>query len=113
MNISDLEGKTREDHAGVLNQLFAFYARGKEIRELALVLGESALTETDKKYLQFADDFEKRFVTQGYEENRSIEDTLNLGWELINILPREEMKRLKPEHIEKYGKDKTNQNRVN
>jgi len=107
------EGKTREDHAGVLNQLFAFYARGKEIRELALVLGESALTETDKKYLQFADDFEKRFVTQGYEENRSIEDTLNLGWELINILPREEMKRLKPEHIEKYGKDKTNQNRVN
>lgn len=102
------EGKTREDHAGVLNQLFAFYARGKEIRELALVLGESALTETDKKYLQFADDFEKRFVTQNYEENRSIEDTLNLGWELINILPREEMKRLKEEHIEKYGKDKTN-----
>ncbi|MBU2545298.1 V-type ATP synthase subunit B [Patescibacteria group bacterium] len=102
------EGKTREDHAGVLNQLFAFYARGKEIRELALVLGESALTETDKKYLQFADDFERRFVAQGYEENRSIEDTLNLGWELINILPREEIKRLKPEHIEKYGKNKTN-----
>lgn len=102
------KGKTREDHAGVLNQLFAFYARGKEIRELALVLGESALTETDRKYLKFADDFEKRFVAQKYEEDRSIEQTLDLGWELINILPREEMKRLKDEDIEKYGKNKAN-----
>ncbi len=102
------EGKTREDHSGVLNQLFAFYARGKEIRELAMVLGESALTETDKKYLKFANDFEERFVAQGFEEDRSIEETLNLGWELIKILPREEMKRLKDEHIDKYGKDKTN-----
>ena len=102
------EGKTREDHSGVLNQLFAFYARGKEIRELALVLGESALTETDRKYLKFADDFESRFVSQGYDENRSIEYTLNLGWELINILPREEMKRLKDSDIDKYGKNKAN-----
>ncbi|MBU3942827.1 V-type ATP synthase subunit B [Patescibacteria group bacterium] len=98
------EGKTREDHSGVLNQLFAFYARGKEIRELAMVLGESALTEIDKKYLKFANDFEERFVAQDFEEDRSIEETLNLGWELINILPREEMKRLKDEHIDKYLK---------
>jgi len=102
------EGKTRPDHSGVLNQLFAFYARGKEIRELALVLGESALTETDRKYLQFADRFEHEFVAQKYDEDRSIEDTLNLGWELISILPRSEMKRLKDEDIDKYGKGQAN-----
>jgi len=97
------EGKTREDHSGVLNQLFAFYAKGREVRELALILGESALTETDRKYLKFAEDFENRFVNQGYDENRTIIETLDLAWELINILPKSEMKRLKPEHIEKYG----------
>ena len=96
------EGKTREDHSGVLNQLFAFYARGREVRELALILGESALTDVDKKYLKFADDFEKRFVNQNYTEDRTIQETLNLGWELIGILPKEEMKRLKEEHINKY-----------
>ncbi|OGZ27423.1 MAG: V-type ATP synthase subunit B [Candidatus Nealsonbacteria bacterium RIFOXYB1_FULL_40_15] len=100
------EGKTREDHSGVLNQLFAFYARGREVRELALVLGESALTEVDRKYLKFADEFEKRFVSQGYLEDRSIEETLILGWELISILPKEEMKRVKEEHIAKYAKNK-------
>lgn len=96
------QGKTREDHAGVLNQLFAFYARGKGVRELALVLGESALTEIDKKYLKFADEFEKRLVRQGEYEERTIEQTLGLGWELLSILPREEMKRIKEEHINKY-----------
>ena len=98
------EGKTREDHSGVLNQLFAFYARGREVRELALILGESALTDVDKKYLRFADDFENRFVKQSYAEDRTIEQTLDLGWELIGILPREEMKRLREEHIIKYLK---------
>ncbi len=104
------EGKTREDHAGVLNQLFASYARGREVRELALVLGESALTEIDRKYLKFADEFENRFVTQGYEEDRTINQTLDLGWELLSILPKEELKRIKEEHIAKYyGKGKANQ----
>ncbi len=96
------EGKTREDHSGVLNQLFAFYARGREVRELALILGESALTDIDKAYLKFGDEFEKKFVNQGYSEDRSIEETINLGWELIGILPRSEMKRVKEEHINKY-----------
>jgi len=97
--------KTREDHSGVLNQLFAFYARGREVRELALILGESALTDVDKKYLKFADDFEQKFVNQDYVEDRTIQQTLDLGWELISILPKEEMKRLKDEHIEKYLKN--------
>ena len=99
------EGKTREDHSGVLNQLFAFYARGREVRELALILGESALTDVDKKYLKFADEFENKFVNQEYTEDRTIQQTLDLGWELISILPKEEMKRLKEEHINKYLKN--------
>lgn len=104
-------GKTREDHSGVLNQLFASYARGREVRELALVLGESALTEIDRKYLKFSDEFEERFVTQGYEEDRTIVQTLDLGWELLNILPKEELKRIKEECIAKYyGKGKADQN---
>ncbi len=97
-------GKTREDHPGLLNQLFAFYARGKEVRELALILGESALSELDRKYLQFADLFEKNFVTQTVSENRSIEETLKIGWQLISLLPKEEIKRIKSEYIEKYYK---------
>ena len=96
------EGKTREDHSGVLNQIFASYARGREVRELALVLGESALTEVDRKYLKFADDFEGRFVAQGYEEDRTITQTLDLGWELLSVLPKEELKRIKEEHINKF-----------
>lgn len=96
------EGKTREDHSGVLNQLFAFYARGREVRELALILGESALTEVDRAYLKFTEEFERRFVNQAHDEDRSIIQTLDLGWELIGILPRAEMKRLKEEHINKY-----------
>ena len=98
------EGKTREDHSGILNQLFASYAQGKQAREFAIILGESALSDTDKKYLKFADEFEKRFVTQKKNEDRSIEETLNLGWKLLSILPRSELKRVKPEQIEKYLK---------
>ncbi len=101
------EEKTREDHSGVLNQLFAFYARGREVRELALILGESALTEVDRKYLRFADEFETRFVNQSYTENRTIQQTLDLGWELLSILPKEEMKRVKEEYINKYLKAKS------
>ena len=96
------EGKTRADHADVMNQLFAAYARGKDAKELMVVLGEAALTEMDKLYAKFADEFEKRYVSQGTDENRSIEETLDLGWELLSILPRSELKRIKPEYIDKY-----------
>ncbi|WMJ83196.1 V-type ATP synthase subunit B [Oscillospiraceae bacterium LTW-04] len=95
-------GKTREDHANTMNQLFAAYARGKDAKELMTILGEAALTDTDKLYAKFADAFEKRYVSQGYETNRTIEETLNLGWELLSILPVGELKRIKPEYIEKY-----------
>ncbi|MFH1029700.1 MAG: V-type ATP synthase subunit B [bacterium] len=95
-------GKTREDHSGVLNQLFAAYARGKEAKELAIILGEAALSETDKKFSKFADRFENEFVKQGTNEDRAIEETLNLGWELFKILPRNELKRIKEEYISKY-----------
>jgi len=96
------EGKTREDHASVLNQLFAAYARGIESRELLTVLGESALTDIDLLYVKFADEFEKNFVRQGYYEDRTIEETLEIGWKLLTLLPVEELKRIKPEFIEKY-----------
>ncbi|MCC2259778.1 V-type ATP synthase subunit B [Intestinimonas aquisgranensis] len=95
-------GKTREDHAGTMNQLFAAYATGKENKELMSILGEAALSPTDLLYAKFADEFEKRYVSQGTDENRSIEETLNLGWELLSILPKSELKRIKPEYIEKY-----------
>lgn len=96
------EGKTREDHGNVANQLFAAYARGMEVRELAVILGEGALSASDKKYLQFTEAFEKEFVAQGDTENRTIEETLELGWKLLSILPKSELKRVKPEQIEKY-----------
>ena len=95
-------GKTREDHAGTMNQLFAAYATGKENKELMSILGEAALSPTDLLYAKFADEFEQRYVSQGTDENRSIEETLNLGWELLSILPKAELKRIKPEMIEKY-----------
>jgi V/A-type H+-transporting ATPase subunit B len=98
------KGKTREDHAGVMNQLYAAYARGKNAEELAVVLGESALTPMDLIYLDFAKDFEKEFITQGEHENRSIEESLDLGWKLLGILPKTELKRIRPEYIEKYYK---------
>lgn len=96
------EGKTREDHANTMNQLFAAYARGKEAKELMVILGESALTEVDRLYAKFADEFEKRYVSQGYSADRSIEETLDIGWELLSILPKSELKRIKDEYIEKY-----------
>ncbi len=96
------EGKTREDHADTMNQLFAAYATGKEARELAVILGEAALSETDKAYVAFADEFERRYVNQGYYNNREITETLDLGWELLKILPRTELKRIRDEYLEKY-----------
>jgi V/A-type H+-transporting ATPase subunit B len=96
------QGKTREDHADTMNQLFAAYSSGKDAKELMTILGESALTPTDIKFAQFADEFEKRYVTQGGEEDRSIEDTLSIGWELLTILPKPELKRIKPDNLAKY-----------
>ena len=96
------EGKTREDHAGTMNQLFAAYATGKENKELMSILGEAALSPTDLLYAKFADEFEKRYVSQGSDENRSIFETLDLGWDLLSILPTSELKRIRPEFIAKY-----------
>jgi len=96
------EGKTREDHANTMNQLFAAYARGKEAKELMSILGEAALSETDLLYAKFSDEFEQRYVSQGYDANRSITETLSIGWELLSILPVSELKRVKTEYIEKY-----------
>lgn len=96
------KGKTREDHANTMNQLFAAYARGKEAKELATILGEAALTDVDKQYARFADAFEKQYVSQGYMTDRTIEETLALGWELLAILPESELKRIKIEFIQKY-----------
>ena len=96
------EGKTRADHANTMNQIFAAYARGKEAKELMVVLGEAALTDIDKLYAQFADAFEKEYVSQGYNVNRDIEETLNIGWKLLSILPRAELKRIKDEFLDQY-----------
>ena len=98
------EGKTRADHANTMNQLFAAYSRGKEAKELMVVLGEAALTDMDKLYAKFADEFEKQYVSQGYGTDRSIEETLDLGWKLLGILPKSELKRIKDVFIEKYYK---------
>lgn len=94
--------KTREDHSGVANQLYSGYAEGMDLRDLVAVIGEEALSEKDKKFLQFAERFEAEFINQGKEEDRSIEDTLSIGWDLLSILPEEELKRIDKEHIEKY-----------
>lgn len=96
------EGKTREDHSDLANQLFAAYARGREAVELATILGEASLTDIDKIYMKFAEDFEAKFVKQGEYENRSIDETLNIGWELLKMLPKEELKRVRDAYIEKY-----------
>lgn len=96
------KGKTREDHSDTMNQLFSAYARGKDAKELAVILGDAALTPTDKLYAEFATQFEERYVSQGYTTNRSIEETLDLGWELLKILPRSEMKRIRDEYLDKY-----------
>ena len=95
-------GKTREDHADTMNQLFAAYSRGKDAKELAVILGDAALSDTDKLYARFADAFEEEYVSQGFYTNRSIEETLDLGWKLLSILPRAELKRIRDEYQDKY-----------
>lgn len=95
-------GKTREDHADTMNQLFSAYARGKEAKELSTILGEAALTEIDKKYAHFADEFEKKYVSQGFNTNRSINETLDIGWDLLRLLPRNELKRIKDKFLDMY-----------
>ncbi|MCI5523701.1 MAG: V-type ATP synthase subunit B, partial [Spirochaetia bacterium] len=96
------EGMTREDHAAVSSQLFASYSKVKSIRNLASIIGEEELSELDRLYLKFGNELEDRFFTQGEYENRSIEETLDLGWKLLSILPREELYRIKDELLEKY-----------
>ena len=100
------EGKTRKDHADVLNQLFAIYARGKECKELMAILGEAALSDVDKLYAKFADEFENKYVSQGYEKDRSIEETLDVGWELLRTMPRSELKRVKKEYLDEFYEQK-------
>ena len=89
-----------------MNQLFAAYARGKDAKELMVILGEAALTDIDKLYAQFADEFEKTYVSQGYHTDRSIEETLEIGWKLLRILPRSELKRIKDEFLDQYYEEK-------
>ncbi len=96
------KGKTREDHADTMNQLFAAYSRGKDAKELAVILGDAALSDVDKLYAKFADEFEKEYVSQGYYTNRTIEQTLDIGWRLLSILPKGELKRIKDEYIDRY-----------
>ena len=96
------DGKTRKDHAATMNQLFAAYSRGKDAKELAVILVDAALTDIDKKYAAFADAFEREYVSQGYEANRSIEDTLQLGWKLLAMLPRTELKRIRDDMLDEY-----------
>ncbi|MCI8332755.1 MAG: V-type ATP synthase subunit B [Clostridiales bacterium] len=104
------EGKTREDHKNVMNQLFANYARGKEAKELMVVLGEAALTPIDRLYAKFADAFEEQYINQGFDENRSIEETLDLGWELLSMFPRTELKRIKTDILDRYLPKKETEN---
>ena len=96
------EGKTRKDHSNTMNQLFSAYARGKEAKELAVILGDAALTDIDKLYAKFADAFEDSYVSQGGNTDRSIEETLDIGWSLLRILPRSELKRISDELLDKY-----------
>jgi V/A-type H+-transporting ATPase subunit B len=96
------EGKTRKDHSDVFNQLFAAYARGLEARELEAILGEAALSDMDRLYYQFASKFERQYINQGGHEDRAIEDTLNLGWKLLSMLPKAELKRIRPEYLQEF-----------
>ncbi len=104
MNQGIGKGRTREDHRGVADQLYAAYANGKDLRSLSAIVGEEALGQNDRKYLRFADEFERKYVNQGFYEDRSIEDTLGIGWDLMSELPESDMKRVKKDFIEKYGK---------
>ncbi|NLX82655.1 MAG: V-type ATP synthase subunit B [Clostridiales bacterium] len=96
------EGKTRKDHASTMNQLFAAYSRGKDAKELAVILGEGSLTDMDKKYAAFSDAFEEQYVSQGYQTDRSIEETLNLGWDLLSMLPRSELRRIRDDMLDEF-----------
>ena len=93
-------------HLNDLNQLFSAYARGKDAKELMVILGEAALSETDRIYAKFADEFEKKYVSQGYQSDRSIEETMDIGWKLLNILPRAELKRIDDKYLDMYYKEK-------
>jgi V/A-type H+-transporting ATPase subunit B len=99
--------RTREDHAGVSNQLYAGYAEGCDLRDLVAIVGEEALSERDRKFLTFADEFEKRFVQQDHHEDRSIIQTLSIGWDLLSILPKAELKKIDEKYIDKYHPEKT------
>ena len=104
MNQGIGKDSTREDHKGVSDQMYAAYAKGKELRSLTEIVGEDALSSIDKQYLNFANEFENKFLKQGFDEDRSINDTLDLGWELLSMIDKKEIKRIKPEFIQKYGK---------
>ncbi|MEM0312726.1 MAG: V-type ATP synthase subunit B, partial [Thermoplasmatales archaeon] len=104
MNQGIGKGRTRDDHRGVADQLYSAYGRGIDLRSLSAIVGREALGKEDQQYLEFANIFEERFVNQGYDEDRPIEKTLDLGWELLATLPERDMKRVKREQIEKYGK---------
>jgi V/A-type H+-transporting ATPase subunit B len=99
------EGKTRKEHAALSDQLYAAYAEGRDLRDLVAIVGEEALTDRDKKYLKFADEFETKFIAQRKDENRSIEETLSIGWSLLGLLPRSELKKVEEEDIKRYLKD--------
>ena len=96
------EGKTRDDHAATMNQLYAAYSRGKEAKELAAILGETALSKADQIHARFAERFEKEYINQGFTTNRTIEETLDLGWELLSMIPRDELKRIKDDMLDKH-----------
>lgn len=104
MNQGVGEGQTREDHKALSDQLYAAYAKGNEVRRMVEIVGEGALSDSDKRYLKFADEFERHFINQGYMEDRDIRTTLDLGWELLTILDKDDITRIKPELIERYGK---------
>ncbi|MDO8339122.1 MAG: V-type ATP synthase subunit B, partial [Candidatus Burarchaeum sp.] len=104
MNLGIGKDRTREDHRGLADQLYSAYAGGRDLRALSAVVGEEALSESDKRYLKFADEFEKRYITQGSNEDRSIEETFDISWDLLSSIPETELKRVKQEHIEKYGR---------
>ena len=99
------EGRTRSDHADTMNQLFAAYSRGKEAKELEIILGEEALSEMDRIYARFSDEFEANYISQGFTVNRSIEETLELGWDLLSILPKNELTRIDEQYIARYYRD--------
>ncbi|MDO4679687.1 MAG: V-type ATP synthase subunit B [Aerococcus sp.] len=101
-------GKTREDHADTMNQLFSAYAKGKDAKELAVVLGESALSENDRKYLKFAEEFEKQYVNQGFDTNRSIEESIDLAWQLLTLIPKSDLTRISDKFIERYYPESAN-----